>query len=81
MNNTDKVMKNSQNAETLTICSATRKEIKYAYPPRAPVPNARVVASSCITSVEVGVLATGLSPAEAQQQALQQALRALDLLN
>jgi hypothetical protein len=81
MNNTNQILKNSKNADTFTTCTATRKEIKYAYPPDAPVPHARVVASSSFTSVEVAVFATCLPPADAQQLTVQQALRALDIFN
>jgi hypothetical protein len=74
-------MKTPQRNETFTTCTGTRKELKYAYPPNGPVPYARVVAASSVTDVQVAVLATGVQDDEAQQLAIQQAARLLDLLS
>jgi hypothetical protein len=74
-------MKKPQTTETFTTCTATRRDLKYAYPADQPVPYARTVASTSLTTVEVDTVSTGLQPTEAQQLAIQQALRALDLLN
>jgi hypothetical protein len=79
--NKNQAMNKPPHANHLTTCTATSREIRYAYAPGYPLPHAPVPASTVHTTVKVTIRTSDPPTPETDLQALRAAIRALDLLN